>query len=142
MYSEHVFYSQPEDQPTLLVDLHCSDTEPPRMYVFGELDTVNAGHLHKAVVDVLCHQRPSRIEMDLHGVTFLDAAGIRALVLCQADARQVDCQITLTQPQPVVYRVLEITGLLEHFGLTTPPPSNAAQAAGRPLASGEPSLST
>ena len=63
--------------------------------------------------------------MDLHGVTFLDAAGIRALVLCQADARQVDCQITLTQPQPVVYRVLEITGLLAHFGLTTPPPSNA-----------------
>ena len=122
------FDAQPGNQPTLLVDLHCSDTDPPRMFVFGEVDALSAGHLHQAVVDVLREQRPRRIEMDLHGVSFLDSAGIHALGLCQADARQVDCRITLTKPQPMVYRVLQVTGLLEHFGLTEPPPADQPRA--------------
>jgi anti-anti-sigma factor len=128
MYIERLFDEQSGDQPSLLVDLHCSDTEPPRMFVFGEVDALSAGHLHKAVVDVLRDQRPRRIEMDLHGVSFLDSAGIHALVRCQADAQRVDCQITLTNPQPVVYRVLQITGLLEHFGLTQLPPADQPRA--------------
>jgi anti-anti-sigma factor len=108
MYSERLF--------------DCSDNEPPRIFVFGEVDALTAGQLQKAVVEVLRDRRPRCIEMDLHGVSFLDAAGIRALLLCQADAQRVDCQIMLTEPQPVVYRVLQITRLLEHFRLTEPPP--------------------
>ena len=122
------FDAQPGDQPSLLVDLHCSATDSPRMLVFGEVDALSAGQLHKAVGDVLRDQRPRRIEMDLHGVSFLDSAGIHTLVLCQADAEQVDCRITLSKPQPVVYRVLQVTGLLEHFGLTTPPPADEPRA--------------
>jgi anti-anti-sigma factor len=124
MYSEQLFEFRPWDQPSLLVDVQCTDTDTPRMLVFGELDAVDADRLQTAVVDVLRQHRPSRIELDLHGVTFLDSAGIRALLLCQADARQVDCQIRLTNPHPMVYRVLQITGLLEHFGLPVPQSSN------------------
>jgi anti-anti-sigma factor len=98
------------------------------MLVFGELDAVTAGQLQKAVVDLLREQRPHCIQLDLHGVSFLDSAGIRALLLCQADAHQADCQIRLTKPQPGVYRVLQITGLLDHFGLTEPPPADNPQA--------------
>jgi anti-sigma B factor antagonist len=140
MYTEHLFDSPPVDQRSLLVDLHCSDSEPPRMFVFGEVDALTAGQLQKAVVDVLRDQRPGGIEMDLHGVTFLDSVGIRALVLCQSDARQVDCQITLTNPQASVYRVLQITGLLEHFGLTEPPPADKPQAGTARAPSGPASL--
>jgi anti-anti-sigma factor len=128
MRSEHLFDSQSGSPPSLLVDLHCRDSGPPRMFVFGELDAVSAGQLQKAVVDVVRDQRPSCLEMDLHGVSFLDSAGIRALVLCHADAQQMDCRIRLTKPQPAVYRVLQITGLLEHFGLTEPPPADKPQA--------------
>jgi anti-anti-sigma factor len=128
MYTERLFDSPPKGQPSLLVDLDCSDTEPPRMLVFGEVDALTVGQLQKAIVDVLRRQRPSCIELDLHGVTFLDSVGIRALVGCQADARQVDCQITLTNPQPMVYRVLQITGLLDHFGVAEPPPADKPQA--------------
>jgi anti-sigma B factor antagonist len=128
MCSEHLFDAQSGSQPSLLVHLGCSDAGPPRMFVFGEVDAVSAGRLQEAVVDVLRDERPSCIEMDLHGVTFLDSAGIWALVQCQADARQVDCRIRLTKPQPVIYRVLQITGLLEHFGLTEPSPADKPQA--------------
>jgi anti-anti-sigma factor len=124
MYSERSFDLPTEDQPWLLVELQGSGSVPPRMVVSGEIDALTAAQLQKAVVDVLRHQRPAGIEMDLSGVTFLDSAGIRALVLCQADARQVECQITLTNPQPIVYRTLQITGLLEHFGLAKSQPSD------------------
>jgi anti-anti-sigma regulatory factor len=64
-------------------------------------------------------------------------------VLSQADAQQLDCHIRVTKPQPIVYRVLEITGLLEHFGLPIPQPPNVAtrdsRNADRP---DEPSLPT
>ena len=126
------FDAQSGDPPSLLVDLHCSDTEPPRMFVFGEVDSVSAGHLQKAVADVLRDQRPSCIEMDVHGVSFLDSAGIHALVGCQADAQRVDCRIRLTKPQPVVYRVLQITGLLEHFGMAGPLPADRTGMARAP----------
>jgi anti-anti-sigma factor len=123
MYSEQLVEFRPGDQPCLLVDLQGSDTEPARMVVFGEVDAVSADRLQQAVVDVLRRRRPRGLEMDFHGVTFLDSVGIRALLLCHADARRVDCQIRLTNPHPMVYHVLQITGLLEHFGLTAPPPS-------------------
>jgi len=131
MYSEQLFDLRPADQPSLLVDVQRSDTDPARMSVFGELDALSADRLQKAVIDVLRDHPPRCIELDLHGVAFLDSAGIRALVLCQADARHVDCQIRLTNPHPMVYRVLQITGLLEHFGLPAPQSSNGRNK--RPL---------
>lgn len=137
MYSEDSIDSQSVGEPALLVDVLCNDSEPPRIVVFGELDEVSAGQLHKAIVDVLRHQRPNCIEIDVHGVTFLDSAGIKTLVLSQADARQLDCHIRVTKPQPIVYRVLEITGLLEHFGLPIPQPPRVSRHPARP---GEPSL--
>jgi anti-anti-sigma factor len=128
MQTEQLFDSRSGTLPALLVDLQRCDSGPPRMLVFGELDAVTAGPLQKAVVDLLREQRPHCIQLDLHGVSFLDSAWIRALLLCQDDAHQAGCQIRLTRPQPGVYRVLQITGLLEHFGLTEPPPADKPQA--------------
>ena len=63
--------------------------------------------------------------MDVSGVTFLDAAGIEALLRCQADARQLECRLFLTDPTPMTYRVLQIAGLLEQFGLAQAPAGRA-----------------
>jgi anti-sigma B factor antagonist len=112
-----------DDQQTLLIDVECGgDHEPPRMVVFGEVDAATADQLQNAVIDVLRRHRPPRIDMDVRGITFLGAAGISALVQCQADARQLECRIRLIGTPPVVYRVLQITGLLEHFGVPGPAP--------------------
>jgi anti-anti-sigma factor len=114
MASGFAYDTQREYLPDLLID---ADTAPPAMIVSGDLDAVNADLLRTAVADVLRRHRPEHIDMDMHGVTFLDSAGIRALLLCQSDAQRADCRITLTRPCPGVYRVLEVTGLLDHFGL-------------------------
>jgi anti-anti-sigma factor len=87
---------------------------------FGELDGESAAPLQRAVTEVLRRRRPDRIDVDVNGVTFLDTGGIRTLTECQADAHQLESSIRLTNPHPVVYRVLHIVGMLEFFGVTEP----------------------
>lgn len=106
-----------DDPPSLCVRTEGAEAGVARMVLSGEVDAVGAAHLQRAVVEVLRQHRPSCIEMDLGDVTFLDAGGTKVLVLCQADARQMNCRIRLTNVQPAVYRVLHLTGLVEHFGV-------------------------
>jgi anti-anti-sigma factor len=70
------------------------------------------------VIELLRQRRPGHVEIDLRSVYFLDSAGIEALVLCHTDAQQLGCRLTVVDPHPVAYRVLEITALLDHFGVT------------------------
>ena len=110
-----------DDQRLLLIDTQCgTETDRPRIILAGPLDNRDAGHLQQAVIDLLRRGRPRDIDIDLAGVTLLDTSGIRALLLCRADAEQVDCSVRLTNPRPVAYRALQLAGLLEHFGLTRP----------------------
>jgi anti-anti-sigma factor len=125
MQSDRLLAFHWDDEPSLLVDLQF-DVEPDgaRMVLSGDLDALNAERLQKAVLEVLRHQ-PHSLDLDLSGATFLDAAGISALLLCKADAEQVECPMTLSNPSFMAYRVLEVVGLLDHFGVATPPGSGS-----------------
>jgi anti-sigma B factor antagonist len=109
------------DRHGLLIDVRCAnDPDRPRIVLTGRLDDPDAGRLQQTVIDVLRRSCPRGIDIDLAEVTFLDPSGIRALLLCQTDAQQLDCHIRLTNPRPMAYRALQLAGLLEHFGLTRP----------------------
>jgi anti-anti-sigma factor len=106
------------EQEPMSVDMeHDSDASTTRMIISGDIDGLSAGTLQTGVTDAVERYRPAHIELDVHAVTFLDSAGIRTLVACQDYARRVDCHITLVATPPIVYRVLEITALLDHFGV-------------------------
>ena len=94
-----------------------AEAEAVRIAVTGELDEFGARPLQQAVLDALRRHRPRNITIDLRGVTFLDTAGVTTLIQSRADAGQLDCRLTLSNPQPPVYRVLHIVGLLTPFGL-------------------------
>ena len=94
-----------------------ADAQTVRIAVTGELDALGARPLQQAILDALRRHRPQYITIDLTGVTFLDTAGINTLIRGLADARQLDCQLRLSNPRPLVYRVLHIVGLLTPFGL-------------------------
>ncbi|MGW5265915.1 STAS domain-containing protein [Microbispora sp. NPDC004025] len=96
-----------------------------RIIACGEIDIGTAGHLYRAVLDVLRRQRPDRIEVDLARVTFLDASGVRALLMSRDAAAEVGCRLTVVEPGRMARRVLEIVGLLETFGLAAVPPPSA-----------------
>jgi len=137
MFSELTFDGDREDRPSLVVRLHRTDAEPPRMFVVGEVDALSALQLQDAVEDVLRDLRPGRIEIDVEGVTFLDSAGISALVQCHAQADQLGCRLRLANPQRSVYRVLQICGLLDHFGLTSPQAEDASEQRCRSVGSAD-----
>ena len=105
------------------------DDGPLRLLLSGDIDEISARHLQQSLIDVLRREQPRDIDVDVSGVTFLDAAGIEALLRCQADARQLECRLLLSSPTPMTYRVLQIAGLLEQFGLARPRPEQTPAGA-------------
>jgi anti-anti-sigma factor len=109
-----------EDRYAETLDIDSSgDTQTWRLAVAGEVDAITGAQLHDAVMDVLCDPCPRHIAMDLHDVTFLDSSGIRTLLQCHTDAEQAHCHLQITDASAMVYGVLEVTGLLAYFHLTT-----------------------
>jgi anti-anti-sigma regulatory factor len=78
---------------------------------------------------VLHDYNPDLLDVDLGGVTFLDCAGIGALVGVRNAAVQAGRQIRVTHPQPFVRRILEVTGLL---GVLTAPTDQRSPQPTRP----------
>jgi anti-anti-sigma factor len=107
-----------DSPPRLLVDVDRSDLTRLRVVLAGELDALGAAELSEVVVDVLRRHRPDHIEINLRAVPFLDSAGIGTLLSCRCAAQLLDCVLTVTDPHPLAHRVLRITGLLDHLGVT------------------------
>jgi anti-anti-sigma factor len=107
------------DQHTadLRVDVRPVGPARTRIIASGELDAAADAQLAPAVRACLHEQEARDIEVDLAGVTFLDSAGIRCLLTCWNQADLAGCRMRLSNPDPMVRRILEITGLLEMFDL-------------------------
>jgi len=88
------------------------NTDVLRVSVHGELDLSNATWFVAVVADMMGPLPGRRVRIDLAGLRFMDAAGIRALLLCVQHATRLHGQAVLCDPQPIVHRLLEITGLL------------------------------
>ena len=89
-----------------VIDTRLDPTGAPVVIVSGELDISNAAEL-EATVESLTTARPERLIFDLSGLRFMDSAGIAVLVGATA---KVD-SVHLRDPNPIVRRVIELTGL-------------------------------
>jgi anti-anti-sigma regulatory factor len=98
-----------------------------RLVVPRDIDATDTRRLHQTVIDALRRHRPVDLEVDLSGVA-LGPAGIEALLLCHADARQLECRLVLTDPDPATYRLLQVASLLEAFGLARTRPGGSGPA--------------
>jgi anti-anti-sigma factor len=132
---------------TALTQLHLDTSWPApstaRVAVVGEVDLATAHLLRDRLLGVLREQAPAVLDVDLAGVTFLDCTGISALVAVRNAAMHTGRRVRVTHPQPIVRRVLDVTGLLGV--LTAPidqPPTtgsvNPAQTAPTPVAATQP----
>jgi len=82
-----------------------------RLALSGQLDAVSAPDLITSVIGLL--RDVASVDLDLSAVTFLDAAGIRCLLICRAAATSAGLSLRMVNPAPDVARVLRITGLLD-----------------------------
>jgi anti-anti-sigma factor len=103
--------------------------------VIGEVDLATAPVLRDQLLGVLHDYNPDLLDVDLGGVTFLDCAGIGALVGVRNAAVQAGRQMRVTHPQPIVRRILEVTGLLGV--LTAPTDQRSPQRTSRPASRAE-----
>lgn len=82
-----------------------------RVVISGELDINSAPRLIATIHDIA---RPPvrRVDLDCEGVTFLDSAGVRTLIVVRKEAARIEVDLVLVQPSPAVSRVMEMTGLV------------------------------
>lgn len=82
----------------------------------GELDLNGVDVLTAAVGDLL-GEPPRSIAVDAAGLTFIDSAGLRALLVAQRDAEAAGTVLGLVKSSQSVDRVLEMTGLHARLAL-------------------------
>jgi stage II sporulation protein AA (anti-sigma F factor antagonist) len=89
----------------------------------GELDCDETERLRDAVAGALARWAPAHVALDATGLTFLDSAGIRALLECRDLAEKAGAGLSVEGVSTIVYQVLRVTELLEHLGVTVTAPT-------------------
>jgi anti-anti-sigma factor len=106
--------------------------------VVGEFDQEHAHHVVDGLF-ALAGTGHRRWTIDSEGVTFCDAAGLRALVTGHHLARRHGCQLVLRRPSPSLHRLVLLVGLDELLDVQPVHPAAPPAAGGhRPLPSAGP----
>jgi anti-sigma B factor antagonist len=105
--------------PQFVVDTHREGTTEI-VVVQGEVDIATAPLL-RAVLDTVVARRPSRVEVDLSGATFLDAHALTTLAAVRRRLFSRHAVLVLRDPSPVVVRLLELTRMTLAFEIVPGP---------------------
>ena len=84
--------------------------EPCRFFLRGEIDVANAEGLITRLRSV-AGQQSGEFEVDCMDLTFIDAAGIRALIVVHSELVEQDRDLFLVHPSPFFARLLQLLDL-------------------------------
>jgi anti-sigma B factor antagonist len=84
--------------------------------VRGELDAYSAPGLEDQVTRLL-GDHVADVVLDLSETGFLDSSGLRAILTAQRRLGESNGRLVLRAPSEPVTRLLEITGLTDHFSV-------------------------
>ncbi|HET6869894.1 MAG TPA: anti-sigma factor antagonist [Solirubrobacteraceae bacterium] len=92
----------------------------------GELDSATCGELVERF-EQLITDNAGEVVLDLDEVTFIDSAGLRALIVIERTAGERNLAFTIRTPTGPVADLLQLTGIREHVALSprldAPPPT-------------------
>jgi anti-sigma B factor antagonist len=106
----------------------------------GECDITNASLLREQLLGMLARES-ARMVVDLSGLEFLDCAGAGALVAVSRRAMLLGGTLAIAAPRAPVARLLQLTGLDQHFAVFPSSPSALAavrQVSLLPVLGGQP----
>ena len=83
----------------------------------GALDLESRGRLLSESFQQLS-AGPTRFELDMAGVDFIDSTGIGAIVEVAQRAEELGIEFAIRRPSPRVVRILKVTGLSDQWRLT------------------------
>jgi anti-anti-sigma factor len=88
-------------------------------WVRGEIDIATAPRLRSSLMEAVASSdrdvMPGPFTVDVSGVSFFDASGLHVLVDVASSARRAGRKLILRNPTAPMWRVLEITRLLDVF---------------------------
>ena len=100
---------------------HTLDDGTARITVHGELTEAARRPLLRVLTDLILQvQSLHRVELDLHGVTFMNSAGLAVLV----QALRMTALVLVSAPSAVV-RPLQLSGLWHRFTMIDTPADDA-----------------
>ncbi|MEU8240520.1 STAS domain-containing protein [Actinoplanes missouriensis] len=97
------------ERPELSIAVHRAPDEVV-IALAGEIDVLTVTEL-STVVNELLAEPPSRIMLDMAGVTFCDSQGLGTLVVLSRKAQHAQTVLALANVGDFLMRVLDITGL-------------------------------
>ncbi|GAA2567068.1 STAS domain-containing protein [Winogradskya consettensis] len=97
------------ERPELSITVESAPDEAV-FHLAGEIDVLTVTKLSAMVNEILA-EPPSRIILDMSGVTFCDSQGLGTLVVLSRKAQHARAVLALTNVGDFLLRVLDITGL-------------------------------
>jgi anti-anti-sigma factor len=85
----------------------------------GDLDARRAAALRTTIMETLTRDRPASIVLDLSGLTFIDAEGVRLLYDVRAKLAAAGCVLSVSHARDRVRWMLSTAGLELLFGAAT-----------------------
>jgi anti-anti-sigma factor len=91
----------------------------------GELDAGNRESLRRAILDAF-RLRPQTLVLELSALGFADCSGLSVLVWAHSHLAEHGTELIVTPGQPMVNRLLRLTGLDTYLHLSAPLPERSA----------------
>ena len=85
------------------------------LYLSGEIDTFVAPRIRECIADVWARSSTPLVIIDLSGVSFCDAAGIRALLFAQKIMRMSGRRLVLSGVDDRMAMLLRVRGVRDEF---------------------------
>lgn len=86
--------------------------------ISGEADADNCHEIGGALLDAPAVTGANKLNLDLGQLSFIDSSAISELLRIRSELVESGTEVTITETSEVVHRVLDITGLLEVFGIS------------------------
>lgn len=82
--------------------------------VSGEVDVCTEAPLQQALLRII-RERGARLMVDVSGVSFMDCAGLRALLMTRRLAAMRGGSVCLIAESPAVHRIIDLLGVRDVF---------------------------
>ncbi len=96
----------------------CHRGRRPVLRLQGELDVCTRDRLRRAISSALKHC-PQLLVVDLSALSFMDCSGLSVLIWAHQRLADQERQLLITGAQPIVQRLIHLTGLDTHLHLST-----------------------
>lgn len=96
--------------------------------VCGELDSGTCDEVLEVFRKASAEVGPSELTLDLSGVSFIDSAGTRTMIMIEQSAREQGVSLKVVSPPGEVTELLRTAGVIDHLRLRPEPTPEPASA--------------